>query len=62
MKEGKKFIKVKLIKSVNKKLKRHKACVRGLGLGKIGHVVEVEDVPAIRGMVDKVKYLLQIEE
>ncbi|NLW04278.1 MAG: 50S ribosomal protein L30, partial [Pseudomonadaceae bacterium] len=35
--------------------------VKGLGLRRIGHQVEVEDTPAVRGMINKVNYLLQVE-
>lgn len=52
---------VKLIKSAHGRLKRHRACVAGLGLRRIGHVVEVEDTPAVRGMIAKVGYLLHVE-
>ncbi|ERP86919.1 50S ribosomal protein L30 [Alcanivorax sp. P2S70] len=54
-------IKVKLVKSTNGRLEKHKACVRGLGLRRIGHTVEVEDTPAVRGMINKVAYMVQVE-
>lgn len=54
-------IKVKLVKSTNGRLEKHKASVRGLGLRRIGHTVEVEDTPAVRGMINKVAYLVQVE-
>ena len=54
-------IKVKLVKSINGRLEKHKACVRGLGLRRIGHTVEVEDTPAVRGMINKVAYMVQVE-
>lgn len=54
-------IKVTLVKSTNGRLQAHKACVRGLGLRRIGHSVEVEDTPSVRGMINKVNYLLQVE-
>ena len=54
--------KVTLVKSTNKKLKAHKACVLGLGLRRIGHTVEVEDTPENRGMINKVIYLLEVQE
>ena len=38
------------------------ACVRGLGLRRIGHTVEVEDTPSVRGMINKVNYLVRVEE
>ncbi len=56
-----KMIKVKLIKSTSGRLKSHQACVRGLGLRRINHVVEVEDTPSVRGMINKVSYLVRIE-
>jgi large subunit ribosomal protein L30 len=57
-----KKIKLRLIKSLNKRLAAHKACVRGLGLRRIGHIVSVEDTPAVRGMINRVSYLVAIEE
>ena len=57
-----KTIKVTLTKSPIGRLKSHKACVAGLGLRRIGHTVEVEDTPSVRGMINKVSYLLRVEE
>ncbi len=54
-------IKVTLVKSIHGRLKAHQACVRGLGLRRIGHSVEVEDTPAVRGMINKVPYLVRVE-
>ena len=54
-------IKVKLVKSTNGRLEKHRACVRGLGLRRIGHTVEVEDTPSVRGMINKVSYLVQVD-
>ncbi|GBU09675.1 50S ribosomal subunit protein L30 [Gammaproteobacteria bacterium] len=54
-------IKVTLIKSTNARLKTHKACVRGLGLRRINHTVEVIDTPENRGMINKVHYLLKVD-
>ena len=56
-----KKIKVTQTKSIIGRLKNHKACVSGLGLRRIGHTVEVEDTPSV-GMINKVHYLLQVEE
>ncbi|MGD8418497.1 MAG: 50S ribosomal protein L30 [Pseudomonadales bacterium] len=56
-----KSIRVTLVKSTVGRLKKHKACVAGLGLRRIGHTVEVEDTPAVRGMINRVNYLLQVE-
>ena len=58
----KKTIKVKLVRSMNGRLKSHKACVRGLGLRRMHQVVEVEDTPATRGMLNKVSYMVQLVE
>ena len=40
----------------------HQECVRGLGLRRMHQVVEVEDTPCVRGMINKVSYLLEVEE
>lgn len=56
-----KKIKVTLTKSSFGRLEAHRACVRGLGLRRIGHTVEVEDSAAVRGMINKVAYMLQVE-
>ena len=57
-----KTIKVTQIKSINGRLQAHKACVAGLGLRRINHTVEVIDTPENRGMINKVSYLLKVEE
>jgi len=54
-------IRVTLVKSTAKRLKKHKACVIGLGLRRIGHTVEVEDTPSVRGMIDRVSYMVRVE-
>ena len=54
-------IKVTQFKSTNGRLEKHKACVKGLGLRRIGHTVEVEDTPAVRGMINKVSYMVKVE-
>ncbi len=59
---GKKQLKVTLVKSTNKRLAAHKACVAGLGLRRMHHTVTVEDSPMTRGMINKVNYLLKVEE
>lgn len=61
-KNNKKKLQVTLVKSTNKKLKRHKACVHGLGLRYIGQTAEVEDTPEVCGMINKVNYLLKVEK
>jgi len=57
-----KTVKVTLIKSKNGRLKNHKACVAGLGLRRMHQTVEVLDTPENRGMINKVSYLLKVEE
>ncbi len=56
-----KTVKVTLVKSTNGRLENQKACVRGLGLRRIGHTVEVLDTPENRGMINKVNFLLRVE-
>jgi large subunit ribosomal protein L30 len=58
---GKK-IKVTLVKGVTQTKHKHRETVKGLGLKRRSHTVEVEDTPAIRGMINKVSYLLKVEE
>ncbi len=55
-------IKITQIKSINGRLKAHKACVSGLGLRRINHTVEVIDTAENRGMINKVSYLLKVED
>lgn len=59
---AKKTFKVTQTKSVHGRLKSHRACIAGLGLRRIGHTVEVEDTPSVRGMANKVHYLIKIED
>jgi large subunit ribosomal protein L30 len=56
-----KKLSVTLVKSVSGRFESHQACVRGLGLRKLHHKVEVLDTPANRGMIQKVNYLLKVE-
>ncbi|MEJ2130230.1 MAG: 50S ribosomal protein L30 [Gammaproteobacteria bacterium] len=55
-------IRVTLTKSPVRRLRRHQACVIGLGLRRVGQTVEVEDSPAVRGMIDRVRYMVRVEE
>ena len=57
-----KQLKVTLTRSTTKRLKSHKACVAGLGLRRMHHTVTVADTPENRGMINKVSYLLAVEE
>ena len=58
---AKKMMKVKLVRSMHGRLKRHQACVRGLGIRRMHQVVEVEDTPSVRGMINKVNYMVRVE-
>ena len=55
-------IKVTLVKSTIGRLAKHKACVAGLGLRKTGSSAIVIDTPENRGMINKVHYMLEVEE
>ncbi len=55
-------IKVTLVRSMNGRLASHKACVTGLGLRRINHIVEVEDSACTRGMLNKVNYMVKLVE
>ena len=50
------------VKSSIGRLKKHKSCLAGLGLRRIGHTVVIEDTPAVRGMVQAVEYMIRVEE
>ena len=56
-----KKIKVTLVKSVIGTKQDHRATVRGLGLRKLNSAAVLEDTPAVRGMIQKVQYLVKIE-
>ncbi len=58
----KNMMKVTLVKSTSGRLEAHKACVRGLGLRRMHQVVEVEDTPSTRGMVNRVSYMVKVVE
>ncbi len=55
-------LKIELVRSLNGRIKRHQDCVRGLGLRRMHHSVEVLDTPENRGMINKVSYLLKVEK
>ncbi len=55
-------LKVQLVRSVHGRLKTHRDCVRGLGLRRMHQIVEVEDTPATRGMINKVQYMVRVLE
>jgi large subunit ribosomal protein L30 len=56
-----KKIKVRLLKGLAGCKQRHRDTVRGLGLKKINQVAELADTPAVRGMINRVNYLVRIE-
>jgi large subunit ribosomal protein L30 len=57
-----KKIKVTLVKSVIGTKQDHRATVRGLGLRRLNHTTELQDTPAVRGMIKKVAYLVKCED
>jgi len=57
-----KQVKVTLVRSTNGRIAAHKACVSGLGLRRMHHSVVVQDTPENRGMINRVSYMLKVEE
>jgi large subunit ribosomal protein L30 len=55
-------LKVTQVRSIHGRLKKHRACIRGLGLRRMHHTVEVLDTPENRGMINKVSYMVRCEE
>ncbi len=55
-------LKVTLVRSKFGRKFGHKECVEGLGLRRMNHTVTVDDTPCIRGLINKVIYLLKVEE
>jgi large subunit ribosomal protein L30 len=60
-KKSGKTLRVTLVRGVVGTRESHRATVRGLGLRRINHTVELEDTPAVRGMINKVNYLVKLE-
>ena len=56
-----KKIKVRLVKSIIGTKQDHRATVRGLGLRKLNSSAELMDTPEVRGMIQKVQYLVKVE-
>jgi large subunit ribosomal protein L30 len=54
-------IRVTQVRSRIGRLPSHIACLRGLGLRRIGHTVELQDTPSIRGMINRVNYMVRLE-
>ena len=61
MAKTKETVKVTLVRSPIGSLPKHKLCLQGLGLRRIHQTVEVEDTPAVRGMINKISYMLAVE-
>lgn len=57
-----KQLKVTLMKSKHGRLENHRDCLRGLGLRRIRQTVTVPDTPEVRGMINRVSYLVSVEE
>ncbi|RXJ73399.1 50S ribosomal protein L30 [Veronia nyctiphanis] len=57
-----KTIKVTQTRSSIGRLPKHKATLRGLGLRRINHTVELEDTACVRGMINQVNYMIKVEE
>ena len=57
---AKKTLQVQLFRSPISTQPKHKLCVQGLGLRKVGQVRELEDTPSVRGMINKVNYMVRV--
>jgi large subunit ribosomal protein L30 len=56
-----KTVKVTQVKSSIGRLPKHKATLRGLGLRRINHTVELEDTACVRGLINQVSYMVKVE-
>jgi len=61
-KEAVKEVRLTLVRSIFGRLENHRACVRGLGLTRMHQTVQVKATPEIMGMVNKVAFMLKVEE
>jgi len=57
-----KTVKVTQMKSSIGRLPKHRATLKGLGLRRIRHTVELEDTPSVRGMINSVSYMVKVED
>ena len=57
-----KTVKVTQMKSSIGRLPKHRATLKGIGLRRINHTVELEDTPSVRGMINKVYYMIKVED
>jgi large subunit ribosomal protein L30 len=55
-------VKITLVRSPIGIIPKHKATLTGLGLRRMNHTVELEDTPAVRGMINKVNYMIRVED
>jgi len=55
-----KTVKIQLVKGLIGTRDTHRATVRGLGLGRVNSISELQDTPSIRGMINKVSYLVKV--
>lgn len=56
-----KTVKVTLVRIPIGTMERHRQCLKGLGLRRMHQTVELQDTPAIRGIINKISYMLQVE-
>ena len=54
-------VRVKLVRSPNSTPANHRLCVKALGLKRMHQVVELKDSPSVRGLIEKVNYLVRVE-
>ena len=57
-----KTVKITQVKSSIGRLPKHRATLKGLGLRRIRHTVELEDTPSVRGMINAVSYMIKVED
>ncbi len=55
-------LKITLVRSLHGRLKKHQACVRGLGLRRMHQKVTVANTPENRGMINRINYMVEVEE
>ena len=55
-------VKVRLVKGLRGSQSKHRLSVKALGLGKLNSVRELKDSPQVRGLINKVHYLVKVEE
>ena len=57
-----KTVRITQVKSSIGRLPKHRATLKGLGLRRIRHTVELEDTPSVRGMINRVSYMIKVED